>query len=122
VFIKKATQKINEMFYYIFKHLDRIGYNIPLRMFNLFLNGYRAVTDDYEVILTVPKDEKATDAIWLCEHSEKLSEDAKTHFVNNLSLSALRFIKKKKITTMGYVINNREKQLIEEKVLKHNSL
>jgi hypothetical protein len=115
VFVEKATQKINEAFYYIFKHLDRTDHNIPVRMFDLFLNGHTSIINGYRIILTVPKDEKATDVIWLCKHSEKLSDNAKTRFVNNLSLSALRFIKKKEIATMEDIINNREKQLIEEK-------
>ena len=115
VSIEKITQKFNETYYYIFRHLNRVDHNISSRMFSLFLNGNTHIINNYKTILTVPKDEKATDVVWLCKYSEKLSEKAKKRFVNNLSLSALRFIKKKEIVTMEDAINNREKQLMEEK-------
>lgn len=122
LFTEKAIQKTNETYYYVFKHLDKIGHTIPMRMFNLFLNGRSYITDEHYAILTVPKNEKVIDAFWLCKYSEKLSNNAKTCFVKGLSLSALRFIKKKEIASMQDIILYREKQIIEEKTLKHNSL
>lgn len=96
LFTKEVTQRLNETYYYIFKHLDKNRHNIPIRVFNLFLNGHSYITDKHYAILTVPKREKAADTFWLCKHSEKLSDNAKMRFVENLSLSALRFIKKKR--------------------------
>jgi hypothetical protein len=113
--IKRIVQKTNETYYYIFKYLDKTQYDISLVIFDRFINGSSRLTDDYNVILTVPKNEKSTDVLWLCKHFDKLSRKAKKCFVNSLSLSALRFIKKKEILTMKEFINNREKQLIEEK-------
>lgn len=114
-FMKKMAQKSNETFYYMFKYLDKIQYNIPESMFDLFLNGVLLFADGHKVVLTVPKSEKSTDVLWLCKYFEKLSQETKNRFVNNLSLSALRFIKKKEIPVMKDIINNREKQLIEKK-------
>lgn len=95
-FIKKITQKTNEIYYYIFKYLNKNHHDISKIMFDRFLSGSMSFIDDFKIILTVPKDEKSADVLWLCKYFEKLSEEAKKCFVNSLSLSALRFIKKKK--------------------------
>lgn len=119
VFIKKATKKINETYYYIFKYLDKTKQQIPDSMFANYLNGKSQITKDCVVLLTIPEDEKSTDIVWLYKYNKKLSRKAKTIFINSLSLSALRFVKKKNIISqpsfMYDIINHKIKKLTKEK-------